>query len=221
MATLFEDSFLGSGLLASHVSDSGQSWTILSGAARQPTVGGGLVYPTSFSGGEAIYSARSQYVASTADIVTVEGVIQWDEGSGRYGFAGIGVHSAAGVFEFSISRGHDYGKGVDINYIDPMGTGELVIITNMVNGPNLLKAQLNFVTGVCALFVNNVQIFFGVKAQSFAAPFGAYLASWSGPTGSTSMITVSHGSLRITDEAPQAPVVGEWWTNIIKATETP
>lgn len=217
MAILFEDLFIGTGLLAGRISDSGHAWEVLYEApADTAQVSAGLVAALFTGFGFAQFEARSSEVSTSKSTVTVESEVIWTSPPGAYGFVGIGVRSAAGTFEFTIQKGTDgYYTSIDAG-----GVG-YVPITNFGPGTNLLKAQLDIENNVAALFVNNVQIYYGPKAQSLAMPFGAYVAFNNGGTDSDEVSSARYRYLRITDDAPQPPVVGAWWTNIIRATEIP
>ncbi|UXJ54872.1 hypothetical protein [Pseudomonas citronellolis] len=220
MALLFEDNFLGTGLLSSHVSDSGHGWTpITQIPINCAQVSNGLIGGAFNGVGGFIFDFKSQNLTSDADTVTIEAEVEWSTGTGGYGFVGIGVQGVSGTFEFTISRGIEEGEPVYYTYIGSPDVTNIVI-TNFYEGVNTLKAQLDFANNVSALFVNGVQIYYGPKAQTLSQPYGAYVACSNDYT-STLHNNLRYNYLRITDEAPQPPVVGEWWRNIVKAVETP
>lgn len=214
----FVDTFQGTGPLASHISDSGLSWTVLtSSPPGNPQVADGLIYPLVTGLGTVLCDARTSIsLNSTSNTFTVRADVLWNWNPDNYnGFFGIGIQSSAGTFEVTIELYADIGPSIfiggDIGYLP---------VLDLVSGHNVLEAALDMENQIVSIYVNGVLTYYGPKVQSFTAPFGAYVAFSNGAsTAGPPYATIVVNELKITDEAPVPPTPDAFWTNKVKTRE--
>lgn len=221
MATYFEDNFLGTGLLSAHISDSGHSWTALyQSPANCAGLSGGSLGPvaTNVYGGYQ-YEYKTSTIAASGTTFAVEAEVEWYKNGAEFGFVGVGLQSASGVYEYTITLGYLDGAQTYTTYIGAGGV-EHVTIPSFHDGINTIRFEIDLTTSLVALYANGVQIYYGTKVQSLSAPFGVYLACGNDIAAAIHP-TIRYNRVTVYDDAPTPPVVGVWWTNILKASEIP
>lgn len=215
MAVLFDDVFKGPGTLGLHVSDTGQTWFLL--GSTDGVVADGLrsaTYPSTLGGLEA---RSGRFVTTTGKFVAVA-VVDLDYLPGVYGGAfDFGVYRVVGgspgpcTFGFII-----YDSGV---FFSP-GVGGAIEVTGLVQGVNVLRVELEVGTRNGTIWVNDSVLFSGQILNSFAPivpdDAGAYIAF-----SNRMNVTVQRLWVGEDGTGPGPGSEGEFWTNIIRAAETP
>lgn len=220
MAVYFEDNFNGAvgTVLSSHVSDTGQAWTITNQTpANTPQLNGSgaLRGALANANGYFVYDAHSATVASPPGGVTVTAEVDLTYPSGYAGFFGIGIFGGSGTLEFTVV--YDQSNGEFITYIGVGPVGNIHVPGVVTNGVNTMSVALDFATNQVALVMNGNQFYYGPKAQSMSLPFGAYVAHTNGdtPAGSPRSIALFN-RIVITDDIPTPT---RFWTNLRNAQE--
>lgn len=212
MAVLFDDTFLGPELLSAHVSDNGLTWTKLS--VNDGSVATGLrsvKWPTpGFS-----LEARSAPMSSTSGQFVIFAEFDLHYTPGTY----------LGVFDFGVrnSSGAGVSNGFTIFPEGPLtdfGDGEgYVPVTGLIQGTNTMRIVVDIGTRNGEIWLNGSKLHDGQVIFSFAAVMpgsgGAYVAM-------SSDLDVKCTRLYIAEDGSgPTPVVGDFWTNLVKVAESP
>jgi len=216
MDTLFEDKFDGTGTLLSHVSDSGSSWVnVFEGATLD--VGGGVVYQRP---GFSVFTSQAKaadqlFVTGNVEILvdlevipgTVTGVVS----------AGAALGDDEGGLGFTVNIGND---GYCTVTSEGSGTPASVVLSS--GDEETIRTHTVRIAGVvgsssASLYANG----FLVGPFNLYAPLGTdlnvlLLLSPNRTVDSNPLVGVGNITVR-----GQAGEVGEFWTNIIRAAETP
>ncbi|WP_322979110.1 hypothetical protein [Pseudomonas sp. C11] len=216
MAILFEDRFDGTGTLLAHVSDSGAGWVnVFEGGTLD--VGGGVVYQRP---GYSVFTSQAKvaeplFVSGTVEIV-VELEVMPGSVTGTVS-AGAALGNDDGGLGFTVNVGN---AGYCVVASDGLGAPASVVLSS--GSESATRTHTIRIVGIvgssaASLYANGVL----VGPFTLYAPLGTDLSvllllSPNRTAGNTPLVGVS--SVVVQGEGP---VVGEFWTNIIRAAETP
>lgn len=213
MAVLVDDTFIGPSLLSAHTADTGQPWVVDTGSG---TVATGLTH-TAYPGPGAGMSART-----AVDEVSATGKF-YVGANIEFSFAG-SSDDGTSYAQFGVSDGPSGFVGISIQlfgdeayWISADGAFEALPAFN--NSATHVELMMDIGARTGSFSINGVVVLSGVMFSDLgpAVPSSAGVA-----VVMSSRIGCRITRLTLSDTPGGAPpVTGEFWTNIIRAVETP